>query len=224
MARPRRDGPRRTSLAQHLIIMAKLPVAGRVKRRLAREIGDVAAIRFYRTTLASTVRRLGADPRWRTYLAVTPDEAVAASCWPVSRNLARIPQGKGGLGQRMQSLFDSLPPGPVIIVGSDIPAIRPSHIACAFKHLGRADAVFGPATDGGYWLVGLKRSPRRLVPFAGVLWSTKGALAATIANLRGKIVGFAPTLSDVDTMQDYRRERKFSERFCSPPLTMIRAA
>jgi rSAM/selenodomain-associated transferase 1 len=211
-------------LAQHLIIMAKLPVAGRVKRRLAREIGDVAALRFYRTTLANTVRRLGADPRWRTYLAVTPDTASSASCWPASPNLARIPQGEGGLGQRMQSLFDSLPPGPAVIVGSDIPAIRRADIACAFKRLGRADAVFGPAADGGYWLVGLKRSPRRLVPFASVPWSTEDALAATLANLRGKIVGFAPTLSDVDTMQDYRRERKFSERFCSPPLTMIRAA
>jgi rSAM/selenodomain-associated transferase 1 len=212
MARPLRDSPRRTSLAQHLIIMAKLPVAGRVKRRLAREIGDVAALRFYRTTLADTVRRLGADSRWRTYLAVTPDAAVAASCWPASRNPARIPQGEGGLGQRMQNLFDSLPPGPAIIVGSDIPAIRPSDIACAFKHLGRADAVFGPATDGGYWPVGLRRSPRRLVPFADVPWSTGDALAATIANLHGKIVAFAPTLSDVDTLQDYRRERKFGER------------
>lgn len=222
MARPRRHGPRRPSLAQHLIIMAKLPVMGRVKRRLAREIGDVAAIRFYRTTVAHTVQRLGADPRWRTYLAVTPDAAMTAACWPMSRNLARIPQGEGDLGRRMQSLFDRLPPGPAVIVGSDIPAIRASHIACAFALLGRADAVFGPATDGGYWLVGLKRSPRRLVPFAGVPWSTKDALAATIANLRGKIVALAPTLSDVDTMQDYRRERRSSERLRLLPLTIIR--
>jgi rSAM/selenodomain-associated transferase 1 len=210
-------------LAQHLVIMAKRPVAGRVKRRLAREIGEVAALRLYRTTLTHTVGRLGADPRWRTYLAVTPDTSVAEPCWPVPRNRAQIAQGRGDLGQRMQSLFDSLPSGPVVIVGSDIPAIRPAHIARAFDLLGRADIVFGPAQDGGYWLVGLKRSPRRLVPFEGVPWSTKDALAATAANVRGRIVLFAPRLSDVDTMQDYLRERKSSERFCLPPLTIVRA-
>jgi len=192
--------------------MAKAPVAGSVKRRLARDIGDVAAIRFYRGTLARTVLSLGNDPRWRTYLAVTPDKAVTASCWPSLRNVARVGQGDGDLGQRMQALFDSMPPGPVVIVGSDIPAMRPCHIAGAFKLLGRSDAVFGPAHDGGYWLVGLKRSPRRLVPFAGVPWSTEAALAATLANLRGKIVTFAPRLSDVDTKADYRREHHSAAR------------
>ncbi len=167
--------------------MAKRPVAGRVKRRLAREIGDVAALRFYRTALANTVMRLGADPRWRTYLAVTPDTSVTASCWPSPPKLTRISQGEGGLGQRMQSLFDRMPPGPVVIVGSDIPAVRPAHIARAFDLLGSADAVFGPATDGGYWLVGLKRSVRQLVPFEGVPWSTEETLAATVANLREEL-------------------------------------
>jgi len=192
--------------------MAKAPVAGSVKRRLARDIGEVAAIRFYRSTLARTVLSLGNDPRWRTYLAVTPDTALTAPYWPPSRNVARIAQGDGDLGQRMQALFERMPPGPVIIVGSDIPAMRPCHIASAFKLLGRSDAVFGPAHDGGYWLVGLKRSPRCLQPFRGVPWSTEAALAATLANLRGKIVAFAPQLSDVDTKEDYRRERKSAAR------------
>jgi rSAM/selenodomain-associated transferase 1 len=221
MARPHRGRPRRISSAQHLVIMAKRPVAGRVKRRLAREIGDIAALRFYRTTLANTVMRLGADPRWRTYLAVTPDTSVTASCWPSPPKLTRIPQGKGDLGARMQSLFDSFPPGPVVIVGSDIPAVRPAHIARAFDLLGNADAVFGPATDGGYWLVGLKRSVRQLVPFEGVPWSTEDALAATVANVHGGIVLYAPTLSDVDSMQDYQRERKCSERHCLAPQTNV---
>lgn len=212
MASRGRSLPSRSSYAPRLVVMAKSPVAGRVKRRLARDIGDVAAIRFYRGILARTVLRLGADPRWRTYLAVTPDTAMAASCWPSLGNVMRIPQGAGDLGARMQALFDGLPPGPVIIVGSDIPAIRSSHIAGAFKLLAGSDAVFGPAPDGGYWLVGLKRSPRRLVPFAGVPWSTDKALAATLANLCGKNVAFAPRLSDVDTKEDYRREGTSAER------------
>ena len=105
----------------------------------------------------------------------------------------------------MQGLFDCLPPGPAIIVGSDIPAIRPTQIADAFRQLGRADAVFGPATDGGYWLVGLKRSPKRLTPFARVPWSTEHALDATCANLKGRSVAFAATLGDVDTVEDYEQ-------------------
>ena len=138
------SGPRRIAFAPRLVIMAKSPVAGRVKRRLARGIGDVAAIRFYRNALNHTVARLGADPRWRTYLAVAPDHAVAAPYWPSAGKIPHILQGAGDLGARMQALFDRLPPGPVVIVGSDIPRISPAHIAHAFKLLGRADAVFGP--------------------------------------------------------------------------------
>ncbi len=212
MAKPSRRLVPSCTFAQHLIIMGKRPVAGAVKRRLASGIGDVAALRFYRTTLTHTVLRLAADARWRTYLAVTPDSAVTAHCWPAVRNLARVPQGEGDLGVRMQALFDRLPPGPAIIVGSDIPPLRPAHVAHAFKLLGRADAVFGPAQDGGYWLVGLKKSVRQLFPFADVPWSTERTLAATLSNLQGRIVAYAPTLSDVDTAQEYRQERVCAER------------
>ena len=192
--------------------MAKRPVAGAVKSRLARGIGSAAALRFYRTTLTHTLLRLGRDPRWRTYLAITPDTSLAESCWPSPPMVTRVPQGRGDLGARMQSLVDRMPPGPVIIVGSDIPAMRPRHIAKAFRQLGHADAVFGPAQDGGYWLVGLKGRPRRLVSFENVPWSTGQALSATLANLHGRILAFSSTLSDVDTVQDYKRERACAER------------
>jgi rSAM/selenodomain-associated transferase 1 len=206
------SAPRRVAFAPRLVIMAKSPVAGRVKRRLARGIGDVAAIRFYRNALNHTLARLGADPRWRAYLAVAPDHAVAAPYWPSAAKIPRIPQGAGDLGARMQTLFDRLPPGPVIIVGSDIPRIGPAQIAHAFKLLGRADAVFGPAPDGGYWLIGFKRSPRCPRPFRGVPWSTGEALAATRANLRGSTVALTSLLSDVDTAEDYRSERNAASR------------
>lgn len=212
MARVQRKRKASVSFAPRLIVMAKRPVAGGVKRRLAHGIGAAAAVRFYRTTLSHTLLRLGADPRWRTYLAVTPDLSLADACWPSAPMVTRLPQGHGDLGARMQSLFDALPPGPVVIVGSDIPAIRPAHIAHAFRLLGRADAVLGPAPDGGYWLIGLKRAPKRLAPFKGVLWSTDQALSGTLANLRGRILAFASTLNDVDTEQDYKRERACAER------------
>jgi uncharacterized protein len=215
MARRHARSRRRTSFAQHLVIMAKSPCLGRVKRRLARDIGDVAATRFYRTCLSHTVLRLAPDTRWRTVLAVDPDCAVAERVWPWRGTMALLPQGGGDLGRRMQRLFALLPPGPTIIVGSDIPTIRAAHIAAAFKLLGHADVVFGPALDGGYWLIGLNRSPRLLRPFANVRWSTPYALADTVANLDGKRVAFAAMLSDVDTAEDFGRERAHAERLSS---------
>lgn len=201
--------------------MARCPVIGKVKRRIARKCGEIPAIRLYRNCLSHVLFRLAADPRWRTLLAVTPDIAVHARGWPRARSVKRIAQGPGDLGRRMHRLFRGAPPGPAVIVGSDIPAIRAEHIARAFKLLGRADAVFGPTPDGGYWLVGLRNSPRRIDPFGGVRWSSPEALADTLANLEGKFVAFAPRLSDVDTKQDYRRERKSIERLILAPTKPI---
>ena len=212
MARSSARRSRRPGYAKHLVIMAKSPVAGRVKRRLGREIGDIPAVRFYRHCLSHTALRLAQDKRWRTLLATDPDGDVGAGFEPSGQKLARVKQGKGDLGQRMRRLFASLPPGPAIIVGSDIPAIDAEHIAQAFSLLGRNDAVFGPAPDGGYWLVGFKRTPKALAPFAGVRWSSPHALADTIANLKSRRVAFAVTLSDVDGKHDYDAMRGIAER------------
>ena len=219
MARREARPKRLASFAKRLVIMAKSPALGRVKRRLGREIGDVAALRFYRSCLSHTALRLARDPRWRTVLAVAPDRDVAERFWPSRRWVGRLPQGEGDLGRRMQRLFACLPPGPTIVVGSDIPAIRPVHVAEAFRRLGRADAVLGPAPDGGYWLIGLKRTPRVLTPFAGVRWSGPHALADTLANLEGKRVAVAAMFSDVDTEKDLRRERASAERLISSGTT-----
>jgi rSAM/selenodomain-associated transferase 1 len=212
MARRRAAAPRRAGYAKQLVIMVKSPVAGRVKRRLARDIGDVAAIRFYRHCLSHAVLRLARDPRWHAVLAVAPDRDVGGRFWPSHKLVARLPQGGGDLGCRMQRLFTWLTPGPVVIVGSDIPAMRARHIAAAFQQLGRADAVFGNATDGGFWLVSLRRTPRVLQPFADVRWSGPHALADTLGNLEGKRVAHAATLSDVDSGEAYRKQRSSAGR------------
>jgi hypothetical protein len=217
MARRRAEAPRRAGYAKQLVIMVKSPVAGRVKRRLARDIGEVAAIRFYRHCLSHAALRLARDPRWHAALAVAPDRDVRGRFWPSRKLIARLPQGGGDLGRRMQRVFTCLPPGPVVIVGSDIPAMRARHVAEAFKQLGGADAVFGSATDGGYWLVGLRRTPRVLQPFADVRWSGPHALADTLGNLKGKHVGYTAALSDVDSGEDYRKQRSLAERLILLP-------
>jgi uncharacterized protein len=186
-----------------LIIMAKQPVMGRVKTRLAGQVGPATALRFYRNCLRTVVRRLGSDPRWTTIIAVAPDTGTAVPVWP--RGVSRCPQGSGDLGARMQRLLAAPPPGRVLLVGTDIPSIQPWHIAQAFQLLGGHDAVLGPAEDGGYWLVGLKRRPRLLRPFGGVRWSARETLTDTLANLSQARVAFAATLSDVDSAVDLDR-------------------
>ncbi len=199
----------------HLVVMARAPRLGAVKRRLARDLGDLAAWRFYRMTAGRLLRELSADPRWRSWLALTPDRAAHAGngLWPASCALlppgALLPQGPGDLGARMGRLLRALPPGPAVIVGSDIPDLRPVHVAQAFRMLGRHDWVFGPAGDGGYWLIGARR--RRAPPratFAGVRWSSAHALADTLANLKGARIGFLEELADVDTGADLARLRE----------------
>ena len=197
-------------MLRHLVIFAKEPRLGAVKSRLARDIGAAAALRFYEETLHALIARVAHRAPWRCWLAVTPDgfAPLAQRRWrSLPRDLAVIAQGQGDLGVRMARSFARLPPGPAVLIGSDIPAIARSHIDDAFAALGRHDAVFGPAEDGGYWLVGLKRAPRVLAPFARVRWSGPHALADTRANLKRKRVALAPRLGDVDRAEDLRRER-----------------
>ncbi|MBL8566545.1 MAG: TIGR04282 family arsenosugar biosynthesis glycosyltransferase [Hyphomicrobiaceae bacterium] len=189
-----------------LVMMVRLPAMGRVKTRLARGVGAVAAAAFYRRSTSGLVARLGTDPRWQLTLAVTPDRSAASGFW--THQIPRVGQGRGDLGQRMQRLFDRLPPGPVVIIGSDSPSIRPAHISRAFRALGNADAVLGPAPDGGYWLVGLKRFPNVPRAFAGVRWSSATTLADTIAALGpGHRLALIDTLDDIDEPADLTRDR-----------------
>ncbi len=187
-----------------LVIMVKEPNPGRVKTRLGRDIGNVPAAWWFRHHAQSLLRRLR-DPRWHTILAVSPDRTgLDSRVWPAG--VARIPQSDGNLGDRMARIFDTLAPGPALIIGADIPGVTRAHIAAAFAALGAQDAVFGPASDGGYWLVGLKRNrPAPISLFNGVRWSTRHALSDTLAGIPGLTFSLIATLDDVDTQDDLAR-------------------
>ncbi|GKY86251.1 TIGR04282 family arsenosugar biosynthesis glycosyltransferase [Sinisalibacter aestuarii] len=182
--------------------MVKEPRAGRVKTRLGRDIGMVRAAWWFRHRIAMLARAMQ-DPRWDTLLAVTPDTALSSRALPP---LPRIAQGPGDLGARMGHVFRTQPPGPVLIIGADIPGITRAHIATGFRALGSQDAVFGPAQDGGYWGIGLKRRPA--IParlFQNVRWSSEHALTDTLASLPGLSVAYLPVLADVDVGSDLMR-------------------
>lgn len=193
-------------MTRHLVIFARVPQFGRVKRRLANAIGPAAATRFYRQTLAGQIRRLSRDRRWIVWVFITPDHVLDHPAWRGIGRARLRGQGQGDLGARMKRPFRWLPPGPVVLVGSDIPAMQPRHIARAFALLGRHDLVFGPASDGGFWLIGARRSrplPRSL--FIKVRWSTAQALADALATIpEGYATGIADTLDDVDDDVDLR--------------------
>ena len=188
-------------IRRQLVVMVKEPRAGRVKTRLGRQIGMTAAAWWFRHQTAALLRRLN-DPRWQLILAVSPDHAgLQSRVWPA--HLPRVPQGSGDLGDRMGRLLQGMPPGPVCIIGGDIPGIEKIHIARAFAALGSHEAVFGPAPDGGYWLVGMKRVTRPPATlFVGVRWSSPHALSDSIAGLPGLRVAKIDCLRDVDTAAD----------------------
>lgn len=198
--------------APRLIIMAKEPVAGRVKTRLAREAGTAAATAFMRTNLGLTVLRLARDRRWHTLLCVAPDTACASRMF--EGHVPRVPQQRGDLGQRMARASSPrhLAAGPVVIIGADIPAIRARDIAEAFRALRRADAVFGAAGDGGYWLVGLSPRQRTHPPFSNVRWSGPHALVDTLANLKAHRVAFIAQKDDIDEAADLKRLKHVAQR------------
>ena len=185
-----------------LIVMVKEPRPGRVKTRLGRDIGMTSAAWWFRHQTRALLRRIR-DPRWDLVLAIAPDrEGLASRVWP--SDLPRIPQGKGNLGDRMARVMRALG-GPVLVVGADIPEIERHHIAAAFAGLGHAQSIVGPSTDGGYWLVGLKHPNLTSTNlFNGVRWSTKHALADTMAGLPDARIAIVDTLQDVDTASDLR--------------------
>lgn len=198
------------TLARTLVVMVKVPEAGRVKTRLARGIGAVGAVQAYRDTTRAVLARIFSPREWRTVLAVAPDAKTFSRAFP--SHIDRMAQGPGDLGARLQRVMDWLPPGQVLIIGSDIPGITAAHIRAGFKALGNSDAVFGPAPDGGYWMVGLKRFPRVPRTFQNVRWSSEHALHDTCANLTGLRVALISELDDVDDAEGLAKMRGMSGR------------
>ena len=181
-----------------VIVFARAPRLGTVKRRLARDIGDRAALRFHVATLTRLLRDLAASRRFDVVLAVTPDRAFVR----LPPGVGRVGQGHGDLGARMARALGRH--RRVALMGCDIPAAGAADVRAAFRALGTADAVFGPAEDGGYWLIAL--GPRRPGDLFGTSrWSTEHALADTLRQFHRHRVGFIRRLSDVDTAADYRR-------------------
>ena len=209
--------------ARQLAIFVKEPRLGRAKARLARDVGHGEAWLFYRRLVRRVLPPLARDARWTAWLATTPDNWHGQErFWPFT--LPCLPQGPGDVGQRMLRVFRSLPPGPAIIVGSDIPDLAPEHVARGFAALESADMVLGPATDGGYWLIGLGPRARAIDPFKDVRWSSPWALSDTERALpAGFRLALVDRLADVDDGAAYWNWRART-RGASSPCTQASAS
>ncbi|MCY4190326.1 MAG: DUF2064 domain-containing protein [Rhodospirillaceae bacterium] len=185
-----------------VILFLKAPVIGAAKRRLVADIGAVAAWRFYR----QTVQRVGGDlcrcPVWDSVLAIAPNRSSrqAKAGFPMLKHLQYQEQGQGNIGIRMARCLDRYAPRPRLLIGGDIPDVTTEIVREAFAKLACADLIFGPAEDGGFWVIG-QRGPARVgCLFANVAWSGSQTLSATLANVpRIRQVAFASMLMDIDT-------------------------
>lgn len=192
---------------RRLLIFVKEPVPGRVKTRLAAEIGADAACQVYRRCVERTLERLSML-RNEITLCIEPADATGriqawlGLAWPV------LPQCGVTLGERMAQAIDrAFKEGVrrVAVIGTDSPWIDHPLIEEAFAAMERADLVVGPARDGGYYLVGLARPTPGL--FQGVPWSTSQVLDQTLGKARalGLSVSLLPEGYDVDRLTDLRQ-------------------
>ena len=189
-------------------VFAKAPVPGRVKTRLARDIGPVAAAAVYRR-LGRQVVTAAVASGYRTIVWFTPPSGCdAVRVWLDGVGAAAFcPQTGGNLGARLVHAFGhsfAAGDGAVVIIGTDAPGVNRHIVAAAFRTLRVHDLVLGPSLDGGYYLVGLTAPQPAL--FRAIPWSTKDVLRATEARARALGLSFRllTPLRDVDRVQDAR--------------------
>lgn len=188
------------------MIFLKAPRVGTVKTRLAASLGAEQACAAYKRLveiLLSDLATIG-----EVELRFTPDDARADVEHWVRPNWCAASQGDGDLGCRLKRAFaEAFASGArrVVIIGSDCPEVTVDDIRGAWKKLDASDVVLGPATDGGYWLVGL-RAPQPAL-FNDIAWSMSSVLSETLQRCRaaGLSVQMLRELIDVDTEADWRR-------------------
>lgn len=209
-------------MSSEIVVFAKQPVPGTVKTRLARTIGPVAASRVYAALLDHTLEA-AVGSGLPVVLAVAGGEA---SDWTPPTPARVILQTGVDLGERMRNAFDArFESGAegVILIGSDLPLVSADLLASAAAALGRVPIVLGPASDGGYWLIG-QRAPGRDL-FSDVPWSSHRTLAATREKIARTGEGHEELseLSDLDNHRDLRRTLE-DRRVSSGLRQRIRAA
>lgn len=211
-----------------LIVFVKNPVPGKVKTRIAATVGDEKAAEVYlellKYTKAVITKWLEKPDKKAQKQAVIyyGDYINPNDLWDNPNFLKKLQVSHPDLGMRMQMAFEEElieEAACVVIIGSDCLALRSEHLSAAFEGLNENDAVIGPADDGGYYLLGMKKMLGFL--FENKSWSQPTLIEETLTDLnRRKTSHDVPytyqlleTLSDIDTWEDYLRELKAMNSF-----------
>lgn len=187
-----------------IIVFVRNPELGRVKTRLAKSIGDQAALETYKILSKHTskiISEIDSDQ-----LIFYSDKIQDNDVWTATNCKKQI-QTKGDLGQKMLAAFQygfSLGYQKILIIGSDLYSLRPKHIESAFEQLENYDVVIGPALDGGYYLLGLNFIIPKI--FKQKQWSTSSVLKETLSDLKEFNVNLLEPLNDIDTYEDLKKE------------------
>jgi rSAM/selenodomain-associated transferase 1 len=188
-----------------VLVFQKNAVVGKVKTRLAAGMGELRALEIYGHLIQLTYSALEDVPVsiW-TYFSDFIPEVVTA---PTKKSFVQEGQD---LGERMANAFArsfELGMDKVVLIGTDCPTLLSQHLNEAFEALTHSDLVLGPATDGGYYLIGMTRRADYL--FEGITWSTSQVLSDTmnVASQHGLTTTLLQELADIDTQEDWERYR-----------------
>lgn len=205
-----------------MAVFARAPEPGRVKTRLIPVLRAAEAAELSEALLLDTVE-VAESCAW-TVVAFTPSGGRRTMERLLGGRRRLLPQGPGDLGERIGRVFEALCKSgrPVLVVGSDCPALTAPRIRAAAARLGRADVVIGPALDGGYYLIGL-RQPRPEL-FRDIPWSTGSVLEITRSRAEeaGLRVELLEAARDLDTPADlfaWYAESRSEEFAASYPRT-----
>lgn len=186
-----------------IIIFTRNPELGKCKTRLAASIGDITALKIYKKLIehtANCVQRIVADA-----VVFYTENIQLNDAWP-DVHFQKEVQHEGDLGEKMQAAFEwgfSKGYNKICIIGSDLMDLESSDLIDAFEKLNTYDLVFGPAEDGGYYLMGMKKLYKEA--FTKKKWSTPTVLQKTLQDLRGKSVYLLAMKNDIDTLDDLRK-------------------
>jgi uncharacterized protein len=196
-----------------LIVIAKAPAPGRSKTRLSPPLSLKGAAQLAEAALQDTLLAAAACPVARRVLALDGEPRPR-----VPEGFATVPQRGDGLDERLAAAFEDVG-GPALLIGMDTPQIGSAELSDALECLDRpgVDAVLGPALDGGYWAIGLKRPRPELL--LGVPMSSPRTFEAQLSRLRSQgleVVALRPT-RDVDLIEDARAVARLApgSRFAS---------
>ena len=197
-----------------LIIFTRNPELGKVKTRLAKKIGDLAALKVYLKLLEHTLhitRPLKVDK-----FVFYSEQIQENDHWDAVTYFKELQNGVD-LGERMNHAFELLFSRgyrQIVIVGSDIFELTTNDIQEAFSHLDTTNFVVGPALDGGYYLLGMNALKKKL--FKNKKWGTKTVLKETLKNLEQDQVVLLATKNDIDTYDDLKKSSGFNQFLIAP--------